>query len=102
MSKKIVFTLLILLGLQLSHSQSNQHLKEINTTWSKFYKAFENLDLEELKDRPIVVKGCGDLEISNSIYAEITRLLKPVVKSIMYGEPCSTVPVYKKPRAPKN
>lgn len=67
-----------------------------------FKKAFENLDLEELKDRPIVVKGCGDLEISNSIYAEITRLLKPMVKSIMYGEPCSTVPVYKKPRAPKN
>ncbi len=66
-----------------------------------FKKAFENIDLEELKDRPIVVKGCGDLEISNAIYAEITRMLKPVVKSIMYGEPCSTVPVYKKPRAPK-
>lgn len=67
-----------------------------------FKKAFEKIDLEELKDRPIVVKGCGDLEISNTIYGEITRLLKPIVKSIMYGEPCSTVPVYKKPRAPKN
>lgn len=66
-----------------------------------FKKAFEEIDLESLKDRPVVVKGCGDLPIANSIYSEITRLLKPVVKSIMYGEPCSTVPVYKKPRTPK-
>ena len=66
-----------------------------------FRKAFETIDLNELKDRPVVVKGCGSLNISNSIYAELTRILKPIVKSIMYGEPCSTVPVYKKPRVPK-
>lgn len=66
-----------------------------------FKQEFEKIDFEELRDRPIVVKGCGDLAISNTIYTEITRLLKPLVKSIMYGEPCSTVPVYKKPRAPK-
>ncbi|GAA4741113.1 DUF2480 family protein [Flavisolibacter ginsenosidimutans] len=51
---------------------------------------------EEFKDQRIVVKGCGDVEVGPFAYAEITRLLLPHVKSIMYGEPCSTVPVYKK------
>jgi hypothetical protein len=44
----------------------------------------------------VVVKGCGDKSIGFYAYAEITRILLPVVKSIMFGEPCSTVPVYKK------
>lgn len=43
----------------------------------------------------IVIKGCGDKHISEAVYVTITTLLQPVVKSIMYGEPCSTVPVYK-------
>lgn len=50
----------------------------------------------EFTDKRIVVKGCGDLPITESAYLEITKLLHPVVKSIMYGEPCSTVPIYKK------
>jgi hypothetical protein len=47
-------------------------------------------------DQRVVIKGCGEVPIDNYAYAEITRLLKPVAKSIMYGEPCSTVPIYKK------
>jgi hypothetical protein len=43
-----------------------------------------------------MVKGCGDLAVEPFAYLEITRLLQPVVKSIMYGEACSNVPVYKK------
>ncbi|MGN6163609.1 MAG: DUF2480 family protein, partial [Flavisolibacter sp.] len=50
----------------------------------------------EFTDRRIVVKGCGDITIEGFAYAEITKILKPVAKSIMYGEPCSTVPIYKK------
>ena len=48
-------------------------------------------------DKRVVIKGCGEEAISEEAYLEITNMLKPVVKSIMYGEPCSTVPVYKKP-----
>jgi len=42
------------------------------------------------------VKGCGEINIPTAAYVEVTRLLTPFVKSIMYGEPCSTVPIYKK------
>jgi hypothetical protein len=54
-----------------------------------------NLNTTEYSGQRIVVKGCGDREIGPFAYAEITRQLLPQVKSIMYGEPCSTVPVYK-------
>ena len=53
---------------------------------------------EEYTDKRVVVKGCGEVEIPETAYVEITNKLRPFVKSIMYGEPCSTVPIYKKPR----
>lgn len=59
----------------------------------------KNLDAvngEEYTDKRVVVKGCGDVEIPETAYVEITNKLRPFVKSIMYGEPCSTVPIYKK------
>lgn len=54
------------------------------------------IDVSAFTDKRIVIKGCGDKRVGEIAYAEITRLLRPVAKSIMYGEPCSTVPVYKK------
>lgn len=50
----------------------------------------------DYKDQRVVVKGCGETPIGESAYIAITQKLRPFVKSIMYGEPCSTVPVYKK------
>lgn len=50
----------------------------------------------DYKDKRVVIKGCGDLPIGDFAYMEITKLLRPVAKSIMYGEPCSTVPIFKK------
>lgn len=54
-----------------------------------------SINEEEYKDKRVVVKGCGDIEIPSSAYLMISQKLIPVVKSLMYGEPCSTVPVYK-------
>jgi hypothetical protein len=54
-----------------------------------------SLNIEQYKDQRVIVKGCGDKLIPLSAYLEITRLLRPVAKSIMYGEACSSVPVYK-------
>ncbi|MEY4114072.1 MAG: hypothetical protein RLZ76_765 [Bacteroidota bacterium] len=54
-----------------------------------------SIDEEEYKDKRVVVKGCGDIAIPSSAFLMISQKLIPVVKSLMYGEPCSTVPVYK-------
>lgn len=54
------------------------------------------LDTEAFKDGRVVIKGCGEEKIPDAAYVEITKKLLPVVKSLLYGEPCSTVPVYKK------
>ena len=61
-----------------------------------FTKALAKIDLNAYANERVVVKGCGDVDVPVSAYVEITNLLSPVVKSIMYGEPCSTVPVYKR------
>jgi hypothetical protein len=58
-------------------------------------KKIDALDPLEFKDKRVVVKGCGEKAIGDFAYLEITKRLRPVVKSIMYGEPCSTVPIYK-------
>lgn len=54
------------------------------------------IDVALFTGNRVVVKGCGEMPIPEEAYVEITRRLRPVVKSIMYGEPCSTVPVFKK------
>ena len=61
-----------------------------------FLKNIDAINGSDFIDQRVVVKGCGDLPIGEYAYMEITKKLRPVAKSIMYGEPCSTVPVYKK------
>lgn len=63
-------------------------------------KNIEAIDATEYTDKRVVVKGCGETPIPESAYVAITNKLRPVAKSIMYGEPCSTVPIYKKPNNP--
>ena len=60
-----------------------------------FKDALMKIDLEALKNRPVVVKGCGDLPVPESAFIELTNILQPVVRSIMYGEACSSVPLWK-------
>ncbi|WP_154859053.1 DUF2480 family protein [Cyclobacterium xiamenense] len=65
-------------------------------------KALRQLDLEALRDKPVVVKGCSKLPVPDYAYGELVRLVLPVVKSLMFGEACSTVPVYKRPKVQGN
>jgi hypothetical protein len=62
---------------------------------SIFLRNLQQIDPNAFAGKRVVIKGCGDKEIGPFAYLEITRLLRPVAKSIMYGEPCSTVPVFK-------
>jgi hypothetical protein len=73
--------------------------KEVHKTI--FLKNIQRIDANEFTGQRVVVKGCGDTPIGEFAYMEITKLLRPVVKTIMYGEPCSTVPIYKKLPTPK-
>ena len=60
-----------------------------------FLKNLEKINPAEFEGKRVVVKGCGDKKIPETAFVEITKILRPVVKSIMYGEPCSTVPIFK-------
>ena len=59
-------------------------------------ESIQHLNASDYTDQRVVVKGCGETPITASAYIAITQKLRPVVKSIMYGEPCSTVPVFKR------
>jgi len=63
---------------------------------SLFLKNIYKIKTADYTDKRVVIKGCGDLPVSEIAYVAITSLLVPVAKSIMYGEPCSTVPIYKR------
>jgi hypothetical protein len=62
-----------------------------------FNEVLKTINYSEYQDKRIVIKGCGNLPVSINAYVELVRGLKPFAKSIMYGEPCSTVPLYKAP-----
>jgi len=69
---------------------------EQNLVQTLLLQNINNINPAEYMDKRIVIKGCGDKEVAEAAYVAICNKLLPVVKSIMYGEPCSTVPVYKK------
>ena len=61
-----------------------------------FHELINTLNISPFKNQRVIVKGCSNLPIPESAYVAITNKLSPVVKSIMYGEACSSVPIYKK------
>lgn len=69
---------------------------EVLTKETILLQNINTINANAFADARIVIKGCGDLPIAEAAYIAITNKLRPVAKSIMYGEPCSTVPVYKK------
>ncbi|MCB0694973.1 MAG: DUF2480 family protein [Saprospiraceae bacterium] len=63
-----------------------------------YQKALADLDVERYRGERIVIKGCSDHPVPPFAYALLTAKLQPVAQSIMFGEPCSTVPIFKRPR----
>ena len=58
--------------------------------------ALQKIDLTELLDKFVIVKGCSKVPVPESTYVELCALLQPVVKTLSYGEACSKVPLFKK------
>ena len=63
-----------------------------------FYDAIARIDWHQFTDAKVVLKGCSKVAVPIAAYVEVTRLMRPYASSIMFGEPCSTVPVFKKSR----
>ncbi|MGK0407453.1 MAG: hypothetical protein ACJAZH_001272 [Roseivirga sp.] len=59
-------------------------------------QSLAQVDLSEYLDKRVILKGCGDLPIPPHAYLYFTTRLQEVAKTIMFGEACSTVPIYKK------
>lgn len=65
-----------------------------------FLETISDLDISKYKDQRILIKGCSDKQVPSSAFMAITRRLRPVVRSLMYGEACSNVPLYKQKSSP--
>lgn len=64
-----------------------------------FYDVLLRIDWQQFQDQKVVIKGCSKVAVPTAAYIEATRLMRPYAASIMFGEPCSTVPVFKKSRS---
>lgn len=64
-----------------------------------YNEALRNIDFEKYRDQKVVVKGCGKLQVPTNAYVQLTVKLQEIAMSVMFGEPCSTVPVYKKSKS---
>jgi len=61
-----------------------------------FAEVINKINLNIYKNKPVIIKGCSKIQIPNSAFTLLIKKLQPVVKSLMYGEACSTVPIFKK------
>lgn len=69
-------------------------LEQLET--SLYQTVLERLDISEFKDKSVIIKGCSNKPVPPNAYLLITERLQPVVKSLMYGEACSSVPLFKR------
>ena len=63
-----------------------------------FSDVVHEIDPEQYRDKPVIIKGCSQKEIPQNAYVQLVQKLQPVVKTMMFGEACSSVPLYKKTR----
>lgn len=89
----------MLLTLQLEPHANTVVYGTLNDLEEKLYfDAITRIDVEAYRGVRVVVKGCSKHPVPTAAYVELTRKLQPVVQSLMFGEPCSTVPLFKKPK----
>ena len=86
----------MLLSIQLEPYAKKIIIGNLETLETSIYQdVLKNLDVSEFKYKPIIIKGCSKKPVPQNAYIMLATKLKPVAKSIMYGEACSSVPLYK-------
>lgn len=91
-----VWAYMLIVTYAIPHTKDIFQGEEIAYYQAAFSQQLAAEDWSKYENKPVIIKGCGDKPVPPAAYMELTRLLQPVARSIMYGEPCSTVPVYKK------
>ncbi|MBX7108492.1 MAG: DUF2480 family protein [Chitinophagales bacterium] len=91
----------MLAGVYLEPLANRFYFCSVEEMESKIYEeTIAGLDVEVFKDQRVIIKGCSDKPVPVSAYLAITRKLRPVARSLMYGEACSNVPLYKQKSGP--
>jgi hypothetical protein len=86
----------MLLATKLNEHKANGLFGSVNEVKEKLLlESFTKSDLGSYNGKKVLVKGCGSFDLSPAVYIEITNQLQPIVNSLMFGEACSSVPVFK-------
>lgn len=86
----------MLLSIQLEPYAKKVVIGSLDQLETSIYQdIINNLDVSDYKNKPIIVKGCSNKPVPQNAYIMLSNKLKPIAKSIMYGEACSSVPLYK-------
>ena len=86
----------MLLSIQLEPFAKKVVIGNLDTLETSIYQdILNNIDVSEFKEKPIIIKGCSNKPVPQNAYIMLATKLKPIAKSIMYGEACSSVPLYK-------
>lgn len=87
----------MLVSLQLADTARKVVIGNLETLETSIYQdIIRDLDVSEYKDKPVIIKGCSKKPVPENAYVLIAKKLKPVARSIMYGEACSSVPLFKR------
>ncbi|WP_323787607.1 DUF2480 family protein [Psychroserpens sp.] len=87
----------MLITIELASFSKKTIIGDLNALESSIYQHIINgLDLGSYQDKPIIIKGCSNKPVPENAYVFLSEKLKPIAKSIMYGEACSSVPLFKK------
>lgn len=85
-----------LIAIQASPFATDIYMGTVEQALGQYYReTIAALDISAYQDQKIVIKGCSNKPVPTAAYLELAKRLRPVANSIMYGEPCSTVPLYK-------
>lgn len=87
----------MLITIELASYSKKTIIGDLDTLETSIYQTIiNNLDLDAYQDKPVIIKGCSNKPVPDNAYIMLSETLKPVAKSIMYGEACSSVPLFKK------